>query len=693
LRLFIAEKPSVARDLANILAAKPSRTPTHFVCGPDVVTYCVGHLLELFEPEEYGEHLRAWKFDTLPIVPAEWKLRPRAKRDRLNRVQRDAKRIPVPDPGLVSQIEAIRKLCSQASVVVNAGDPAREGQLIVDEVLDYVGNRQPVFRLLLNAMNDESIRRALASLRDNKGFFGLFMSARARQRADWLIGMNATRACTIMGRKAGLDRVLSVGRVQTPTLAIVVKRDREIEDFKPQAYFLIGADFAHQKGTYRGVYRPDREGPGIDAEKRVISEALARSIAGAVQGKTGVVAKFDVKPASEAPPLPYSLTALQIDAGKKFGFSAKKVLDICQALYEVHKIASYPRTDTRYLPESEFAAAPRVLASISQFSPEVERFARSADTTRRSAAWNDQKLTDHHGLMPVANPNYAKLSADERKVFDLICRAYVAQFYPPFDYKKTTVVTQVAGHHFHSSGRTPIEMGWKVIYGTEKEEADSEKQKLPAMKEADPVKCTGSGAVPKQTKPPERYTDPTLLEAMESVHKIVDDPALKERLKEKKGIGTPSTRAAIIETLVRHALLMRDGKKLISSESGRLLIDVLPREVTDPATTALWENALEDISLNGGQIDAFLKRQAEWAKQIVGIAARTKIQVALPKVLGSGEKPYQGAACPGCKTGSLRQRTAKKGPNAGKAFFGCSRYPDCSHIEKIAAQGNEKAAA
>lgn len=692
MRLFIAEKPSLGRAIAENLGGtiKPGGggRPTYLMVGQDAVTWVFGHILEQISPDEYDPKYKTWRAEDLPIVPEKWRLKPRG----------DAR----------AQLDVIKTLMGQATEIVHGGDPDREGQLLVDEVLEFLNNRKPVKRILLNAVDNASVKKALAALKPNSDFANLYQAAKGRQQADWLVGMNSTRAVTLQARRNGLDKMLSVGRVQTPTLALIVRRDLEIENFKPATYFTVGATFDHANGRYVGNLRPVKGMKGLDAEGRLMDPAVADQIVASIKGGAGQVQQYSVDLKKEAAPLPFSLSTLTSAANKRYGFSAKHVLDLCQSLYEVHKVASYPRTDCQYLPESQMAEAPGVLAAISKFSPDAATAAKGANLSLKSAAWNDKKVSAHHGLMPTANANYSGLSPDERKIFEMIVQAFTSQFYPPYEYQQTSILTKAGDYEFSSSGRTPVKQGWKVVFG---KTADPDEEKdgptLPVMKQGDAVKCVDAKSEKKQTKPPKPYTEGTLLEDMKAIHKFVDDPEIKARLKDCKGIGTEATRASIIETLIKREFIASSGKNRVSTPVGRALIAALPRAVTDAGTTGIWEGMLERVESGELPLSKFIEEQVKWVTQVVKTAGTADMNTAglagdrsTGSRSGNSYAPAQSAgSCPSCQK-PLRIMTARKGANAGKQFVGCSGYPNCKYTsnevpaaKKPAAKSSTRAAA
>jgi len=640
MRLFIAEKPSLGKAIAQYLPVQGRQQGnTHIVAGSDVVTWCFGHMYEMAQPEDYDAEFKRWDATHLPIIPPTWRLVPKA----------DAK----------AQIKAIKELLAKADVVVNAGDPDREGQLLVDELLEQLGNKKPVQRIWLAALDESSVRKALAEMKDNREFARLKASAEARGRGDWLVGMNLTRAYTLAGRRGGYDGVLSIGRVQTPTLAVVVNRDLAIENFVPKDFFTVTADIEAAGGDFTARWKPADSIP-VDEAGRVLDEGIAQQVAKKVTGRPGQVVKFDAADKKTAAPLPYSLSALQGAANKKHGLSAQETLDIAQELYEA-KLTTYPRTDCPYLPESQLAEASRVLAGL------PEAFAGlvgQADPSRKSAAWNDKKITAHHAIIPTGQT--AELTGKKAAVYDLIVRAYLAQFFPDFTYRQTTISLQIEGEEFTASGRVPLKPGWKVVFGATEDDGDTkegdgdEKQTLPTLRDGEAVTCAAASVDAKKTTPPPRFTEGTLIQAMTSIHQLVEDPELKKRLKETAGIGTEATRAGIIETLKKRDFLAEKGKQIISTAAGRKLILALPEQVKSPGLTGLFEQVLEGIVDGRVTPEQFLAKQIEYVTKYVKVAGETELANLAPAY-----------TCPMCRVGQLKRRHGEKGP-----FWGCSRFKE-----------------
>jgi DNA topoisomerase-3 len=640
MRLFLAEKPSLGRAIADVLPPPHKKTRTFIECGDgNVVAWCAGHILETAPPEAYAPAYKSWRLGDLPIAPTEWKL-------------------SVSAPALLKGIQALLK---DATRVVHAGDPDREGQLLVDEVLLFLGYKGPVDRLLVRDLRPDAVRRALGALEPNAKYLPLYESALARQRADWLYGMNMTRLYTLLGRSGGYDGVLSVGRVQTPLLGLIVARDRAIEQFKPVPYYAVSATIEVATGaSFRARWAPGAAVEAhLDEDKRLLIRAVAERVRARTQGQPGVATACSQDPRSEAPPLPYALADLQMDAAKRLGLSAQAVLDACQSLYETHRLATYPRSDCSYLPEGHFAQANDVVDAIRAHAPTLAQLAANADLSLRSSAWNDKKVTAHHAILPTPNAAPAHLGDTERAVYELIGRRYLAQFYPPFETLQTTIEIEVAQERFVATGRQILSQGWKAArtdgreddadgaHASESEDSAS----LPPLHPGDAVTATAIAIADKRTQPPKAFTDASIIQAMCQVAKFVRHPSIKKILTEADGIGTPATRAAIVETLFERDYIVRVKKTIVSTPTGRALIQSLPEVATTPDMTAVWEAGMRAITEGRQPLDAFLGRVHAELAQLVEQG----------KVLGCitvGERH----ACPepGCP-GPLRRLKGKSG--------------------------------
>ena len=603
--LYIAEKPSLGRAIADVLP-KPHKKGDGFITAAngDCVSWCIGHLLEQAEPDAYDDAFKSWKLEHLPIVPQTWKLQPK--------------------PKTRSQLTVLRKLVKQASSIINAGDPDREGQLLVDEVIAYLGVKgdklNQVQRLLISDLNPQAVKRALGQLRSNREFVPLSTSALARSRADWLYGMNMTRAYTIQGRKVGYQGVLSVGRVQTPVLGLVVRRDDEIANFTPKAFYEVIAHLlTDQQQGFTAKWQPSEAcQPYMDEDGRVLAKGLAENVVSRISGKPAEVTKLEAKDKRQNPPLPYSLSALQIDAAKRFGLSAKEVLDTCQSLYERHKLITYPRSDSRYLPKEQHALAPKVLDAVLKGAAGLVEGCDAPNAKLKSKAWDDSKVDAHHAIVPTEKvANLSALSSNEAKLYQHVARQYLAQFYPAYVYAETAVEVTIEGGLFTTKARQDKTLGWKQLFkraannqndsNSNEDENGDAVQSLPPLVKGQILQCERGELLEKMTQAPKHFTDATLLGAMTGISRYVTDSEIKKILKDTDGLGTEATRAGIIELLFKRGYLTRQGKAIKATAVGVGLIRSLPDSATTPDMTALWENSLDAISQKRLKYDAFMQ--------------------------------------------------------------------------------------
>jgi DNA topoisomerase III len=597
MRLYIAEKPSLGRAIAEVLP-KPHRKADGciYVGNGDCVSWCMGHLLEQAEPHAYNASFKQWRLEHLPIVPEQWQLKARASSRK--------------------QLAVLRKLVKEADQLIHAGDPDREGQLLVDQVINHLkvrGNkRDSIQRCLINDLNPAAVTRALGQQRDNKAFIALSTSALARSRADWLYGINMTRAYTLMGRKVGYCGVLSVGRVQTPVLGLVVRRDEEIEGFVAKPFYQLIAHLVSPNGElFKARWQPSEAClPWQDDQGRVLSKALVQNVLSRISQQTALVTANSRKLKKQPPPLPYNLSALQIDAGRRFSMSAKQVLDTCQALYERHKLLTYPRSDCRYLPLEHLADSNAVIDALGNNCPPLSQAAREADRTLKSKAWNDSRVEAHHAIIPTARKmDAAKLSPAERNVYELVARQYLAQFYPPHEYSDSQIDLDIAGGCFIARARAPLQPGWKQLFPARKEDNKESalNTQLPQVKTGDACFCESGEVVEKQTTPPKPFDDASLLAAMTGIARYVQSPDLRKVLKDTDGLGTEATRAGIIELLFTREFLTRQGKQIRATAAGRGLIHSLPEIASTPDMTARWETQLDAISQRRGSYSGFMQ--------------------------------------------------------------------------------------
>lgn len=653
MRLVLCEKPSQGRDIAKFLGA--TQRGDGFLSGPGVtVTWARGHLLETAEPEVYGEQYgKPWRTEVLPLLPQQWKLV----------VKADAK----------AQFAVINRLLKQVDEVVIATDADREGEVIARELLDYCKFQGRIFRLWMSALDDASIHAALSDLWPSSRTEALYYAGVGRSRADWLIGMNLTRLFTLKGREAGIGNVLSVGRVQTPTLAIVVQRDREIENFVAKPYFEVIATLAVNGAAFPAKWVPATQ--YCDEEKRCIQPGVVAQVVELCrQTPTGAVIDSQTERKKQSAPLAFSLSSLQQACSRHWGMPAQTVLDIAQKLYETHKLTSYPRTDCGYLPVSMREEIPQVLSAVVGTDPALQPVVAQLDTQFVSRIWNDKKITAHHGIIPTKHTgDLSKLSDEERNVYQLVRLHYLAQFMPLMEVDATEATFNIGGQLFRTRGNVVVKAGWKSLFGKMADDDEKgDEAVLPAMQAGQVCQVQGAEQRAQQTRPPAPYNDGTLIAAMTNAAAFVTDAALKKVLKENAGIGTEATRAGIIDTLVKRGFLVREKKALRSTPLGRSLVDVLPGTLTNPGLTALWEQMLDEVAAGRVSLDDFMAKQSQWVSQLVAQGKSQPLAMQVPP----------SPPCPVCG-GKTSQRKGKNG-----SFWGGLNYPDCKGI--VGDGGNAK---
>lgn len=645
MRVYLCEKPSQGKDIARVLGARQRANGCY--SGSDItVTWCIGHLVGAAPPEAYGEQFRHWSIEQLPIIPERWHIEVKAK--------------------TAAQFKIVKQLVAQAGELVIATDADREGEMIAREIIDLCGYRGPVQRLWLSALNDASIRKALGALKPSAETLPLYYSALARSRADWLIGMNLSRLFTVLGRKAGYSGVLSVGRVQTPTLKLVVDRDREIARFVSVPYWSIDVVLSHANQSYTASWMPP---DGItDAAGRCLQQPVAQRAADQIcAGREAKVLSVETERVREAAPLPFDLGTLQEVCSRQLGLDVQVTLDIAQSLYETHKATTYPRSDAGYLPENMFAEVPTVLDALLATDPSLRPLINRLDRTQRTRAWNDSKVTAHHGIIPTLEPaNLSAMSEKELAVYALIRAHYLAQFLSHHEFDRTQAMLDCAGQSLQAVGKQVIVPGWHLALPGKRQDAEDgepaqRSQTLPPLDTG--ARCGVQQVELKalKTLPPKPYTQGELVKAMKGVAKLVTDPRLKQKLKETTGIGTEATRAGIINGLLTRGYLVKKGRAVRASDAASTLIDAVPAAITDPGTTAIWEQALDMIESGQMTLDTFIDKQSAWIAQLVQQYRGTVLPIKLP----------EGQACPVCGA-TTRQRNGKNG-----VFWSCSRYPDC----------------
>lgn len=598
MRVFLCEKPSQGKDIARVLGAT-ERGEGCFRSPSALVTWCIGHLIEAAPPEAYGEQYKRWTLEQLPIVPERWKVEVKAS--------------------TAAQFKLVQKYLRAASEVVIATDADREGEMIAHEILDLCGYRGPVQRLWLSALNDASIRKALDALRRGAETLPLYHAALARSRADWLVGMNLSRLFTLLGQRAGFQGVLSVGRVQTPTVQLVVQRDREIASFVPAPYWSIDVGLSARDASFTAHWLAPKG--AVDEADRcvqvIVAERAAQNLHGAREAHVTMLTTERVR---EPPPLPFDLSTLQETCSRQLGLDVQETLSIAQALYETHKATTYPRTDCGYLPESMLADVPRVLDALRATDPSIAALLATLDRTLRSRAWNDSKVSAHHGIIPTLEPaNMRGMSEKEAAVYRLIRAHYLAQFLPAHEYDRTVAQLTCASETLRASGKRIQVRGWRSVFpGAHErdEDGDSPSQVLPALTEGERCGISRVDIKAQKTQAPKPYTQGELVKAMKCIARFVSDPRLKEQLRES-GIGTEATRGPTIQGLIARGYLLKTGRALRASQSAQTLIDAVPPAVADPVTTAVWEQALDLVAQGRLSPDAFVRKQEEWVRQLV----------------------------------------------------------------------------
>ncbi|GGA25129.1 DNA topoisomerase [Paenibacillus physcomitrellae] len=603
--LVIAEKPDMGRTIGRVIEPRAKNNRVYLEGDNYIITWAIGHLLGLAEPDAYDEKYKRWNFNDLPILPEQFRI--------------------VPNPKTKDQLKTIAELAKRCDKIVNACDAGREGQYIFALIQQQLKLRQPVRRLWISDLTSESIAQGFSSLRDGHEFDNLTMAARARSEADWLVGMNASRAFTTKHKE-----LLSVGRVQTPVLALIYDRQIEIEKFDSQTFFEIKAVFQQGERSYTGTWQGERL---TDAEK-------AAAIAEKVRKQQGRITQYDVKDTKEYPYRLYDLTLLQREANAKYGFSAKKTLDIAQALYERHKVITYPRTNSNYVTEQNIDGMQKTLQMLK--SSPYKELADGAEPGRvhknNKAVCNPQRVEDHHAILPTLK-RPSSLSKEEQQIYDLVIRRFLAHFYPPAEYKQHTVLTVVQDETFKTNVKELLSLGWKICQADDgsasgsgsgsrsrKKKDDEDEQEEELVSEpfsVDPdqvVLCKKADAKEKATKPPKAYTEGTLLKAMESAGKQLENDELREAMKDA-GLGTPATRAATIERLKKVGYIVMQGKKITVTQKGRTAIELIRHAgvelLTSPEMTGQWERRLYQISRGEAEAEKFMENVKRFTVSIV----------------------------------------------------------------------------
>ncbi|ELR6599206.1 DNA topoisomerase 3 [Campylobacter jejuni] len=654
MRLFIAEKPELGKAIAEGLDGNYKSGEGYIQKGDNIVTWAFGHILELAKPEEYDEKYKLWKLEDLPLPIKEFKYLPK----------KESKK----------QLKIICDLIHSDKItsIVNCGDADDEGQILVDEIIQYSKTSKPVFRVLINDLTPKAVKEEIAKIKPNADFKGMSERGFARSQADWIVGINLTRAYTIMARKNGYEGILSVGRVQTPILALIVNRDKEFENFKSINYYSLLGDFNINNNTIKAR---------LKTKDKILDENLAKEIKESCENQNAKI-NLKIENKKEYPPLPYNLLVLQAECAKLFGFSPDKTLEITQNLREKHKAITYNRSDCQYLPETMFEQAPNILNIIKEnlnSNDEIQALIASSDLTIKSKAFNDANISAHYGIIPTQNKISSQLTQDELVVYNLIAKRFIIQFFHPREYQTTTINLEVNQRIFTATQNKTTKSGFRSLWQNidseeEQENNENDINDLSILKNGDIAKCSLIQIEKKQTKPRPYYTMTTLLKDLNSVAKYVSDERIKKLLiekdKDKKGesggIGTPATRSNHIKTLIEREYIevSKDKKQIIkSTKKGRDLIKLSPKSLITPDMTALWFEQQKMIEISELRREQFLE---EITKEVISEIQRIDKNQEF-KILDNENKPK--IQCPQCNKGFLTKRKGKYGN-----FWGCSEF-------------------
>ncbi len=596
--LVLAEKPSVARDIARVLGCH-QKGDGCIIGQKYIITWALGHLVTLADPDSYDEKYKRWELEDLPMLPDKMKL---------VIIKQTSKQYRA--------VSALMKRPDVSSLVI-ATDAGREGELVARWIMMKAHWKKPTYRLWISSQTDKAIKEGFANLKPAKDYDSLYYSAQARAEADWLVGLNVTRALTCK-----YNASLSAGRVQTPTLALIVQREEEIQAFQPKDYFSVQAVFKGFNATFRDSKN----------NTRFSDRAFAEKIAESIKGKNGTVKKMEKASKKKAPPAAYDLTELQRDANKKYGYSAKQTLAFMQSLYEYHKVLTYPRTDSRYITDDIVATIPERLRAmaVGPYQQQAMKLARGKIESKYIV--NNAKVSDHHAIIPTEqSPNLAKLSYDERNIYDLVVRRFMAVLSEPYEYDEVKVQIDINGNSFHAKGTTPVKLGWKEYYGNsidedEDTEAENKSQDLPVLREGMSLSLLNAKIINGKTRPPARYTEATLLSAMENPVKQIEDKNLQAVIRTTSGLGTPATRADIIEKLFDNFSIERVGKEIHPTAKGKQLIKIVPPDLKSAELTAKWEQELQNISKGTANMKKFIGQMRDYSTSLVSMVITSNAQ-------------------------------------------------------------------
>lgn len=654
MKLFIAEKPELARAIASGLTGTQTKQEGYIQKGDNIITWAFGHILGLAMPEDYNPAWKTWSMESLPLNIEKFKY--------------------IPISSSKKQLKIIENLINDKKItsIVHCGDADDEGQILIDEILEFTKNKKPVERLLINDLTPKGIAIALKDIKSNDDFKGLSERGFARSLADWITGINLTRAYTLKARQSGFEGVLSVGRVQTPILGLVVARDEGFENFKSASYFSLSGSFKADNISFKALLKTD---------ERIENEDLAKEIVKACYSKEGKIILAKTEKKKENPPLPYNLLVLQSECAKKLGLKPDKVLEITQSLRENHHLITYNRSDCQYLPDTMFEQSPDILENLKGlFSSDKDMSAMllRANSSIKSSAFNSDNISAHHGIIPTeAKADLSKLNKDELEIFSMIAKRFIAQFFESREYNATSVEVEIEGYKFATSQNKTTKLGFSEFFGKEIDEDEikdeNESAELAKIQEGSSTKCEEVKSEAKKTKPKPYYTMATLLNDLTGVAKYANDPKIKALLQEKDrgkkgengGIGTPATRSAHIKNLIEKGYISvsEDKKQVVNAtKKGKDLIALAPSILKTPEMTALWFEKQKMIENGEISKEYFLKE----------ITEQVKSEIDKLKGLTSFMANENTISCPICKTGILLRKKSQK----GNFFWGCSRWND-----------------
>lgn len=654
--VYICEKPDQGVDYGKALGFKDLNKSKGFLedkSTDTIVTWAIGHLIKLYEPFEYNEKYKYTKnLSELPIIPDEFKFTLSSKKE---------------DEYKKKQYGIIKKILQSATEVVIATDADREGETIGREILELAGYKGKMSRVLVSSLDQAGILKGLANKQDASKTENLYKSGISRTTADWFIGINLSRAVTLANRTM-VEGNLPVGRIITPTVNLVYLRDMEIENFKSKDYFEVSSIFQNEGQTKINTSWVIPKKLLDEIEEKLLVKEEAQKVVDKCKNKIGIVTKAEKKRKMTSAPLPFSLLTLQTKCYSEFGYKADQVLALAQSLYEKHKATTYPRTDCNYLPVSQFGEVPIVLAAVAKTdssNSKLQEYISKCNQKQKSEAWNDSKLTAHHAIIPTTTPtDVSRMSTEELNVYDLIRRTYIAQFLPKYEYDSTTLEIECEGEIFKATGSVPAIQGWKIVLN----EKDTKEEELPLLKVGEKIKCIELKLESKKTKPPARFNNSTLIQAMTDAAKFIENPELKKILKATKGLGTVATQANIIKNALRYEYIKEDKNNYITTEKGRLLMQAVPDMIKSIETSAYWESMLEEIAQGTKTSEHFFEIQKKALIEIISDMKEGKYRI--ENAVGM---TYQ---CPKCNAGLKRIKSTKN----GKFYWVCLDKEVCKSI-------------